>query len=349
MLIDSRARLGWVVVTVGLLTAALFALADALGFGYGGFGRVQSLGLVWGLIIVASGGLVVYRGPSESDVGLVPAFGVAVVMMLVASALMVRVTSRPAYQATAMFTVRVADPSLGVTPPENERRLDLEEERMIFGVQVARLAVSLAADLNNGEFTWYGPERIEAPVPFDWQMMLNSSEIETDADSNQIIVHFRADAPTVARVGANLLVEAYLQVRPQIRTRPSCFPIFSTQPCPLEPIVVESVTFVPSSSRIDIPDGADVMLFLLASILVVYLTWKWWPTSGIPSDFVLVPAVVVALVAGVFWGYLWLVALAFVVGLLSVSGPIARYPADNLPIERETGLGRLPTPPSPGD
>ncbi len=120
--------------------------------------------------------------------------------------------------------------------------------------------------------------RVEAPVPFDTRMILSSYRIETDADSNQMIVHFLADDPTVARVGANLMVEAYLQVRPQIQFPVGCQPSW---PCsPLDPITVESVTFAPAPSRNDIPDGADVLLFLAVSMMAVSLTWRWWPDQG---------------------------------------------------------------------
>jgi hypothetical protein len=208
----------------------------------------------------------------------VAAFGVAVVMMLVGVVLVVFVSFGPAYEATAVFTVGVDDPAFDGLHPEDRPRPDLEEERMIFGVRVANLAAFLAADLDTGEFTWYGPDRVEATVPIDADMILRGARIETDADNNQIIVHLLADDPTVARVGANLLVEAYRQVRPQIQFRPSCMgPQRSATPCPLEPIVVESVTFAPAPSRVDVPDGADVLLFVAVSLLAVYLTWTWWP------------------------------------------------------------------------
>jgi hypothetical protein len=48
---------------------AVFALADALGFGYDGFGLVQFLGVVAGLIVVAFGGLLLRRRPWVSRFG----------------------------------------------------------------------------------------------------------------------------------------------------------------------------------------------------------------------------------------------------------------------------------------
>jgi hypothetical protein len=47
----------------------VFALADALGFGYDGFGLVQSLGVVGGLIVVAFGALLLRRRPGAPRLG----------------------------------------------------------------------------------------------------------------------------------------------------------------------------------------------------------------------------------------------------------------------------------------
>ncbi len=60
MLKSWRVR-GWIVVIIGAITALAFALADALGFGYGGFGLVQALGLVWGLTVATTGSLMLHR------------------------------------------------------------------------------------------------------------------------------------------------------------------------------------------------------------------------------------------------------------------------------------------------
>ena len=70
MLKDSRDALGWMFVTVGVLTAAGLAVADLLWFGYGGLGFVQTLGLMWGLIVLALGGVLVYRSSSVPDIRL---------------------------------------------------------------------------------------------------------------------------------------------------------------------------------------------------------------------------------------------------------------------------------------
>lgn len=208
------------------------------------------------------------------------ALGVIGLALLIGVIFLVRVTSLPAYEATAELVVEFDYP---FAPSDDSGRLqdpkpDLEEERLIFASpRIASVAATLSADLDSGQFVWYEPDPLNAPLPFDTFTILNSNRIETDADSDRILVHFRADEPTVARVGANLVAEAYRQERPEITGRPSCMPPPRTAGCPpLDPVTV-SIAFAPTPNRIDRPDRADVVWFVLVSTVVAYITWRRWP------------------------------------------------------------------------
>jgi peptidoglycan/LPS O-acetylase OafA/YrhL len=56
-----RKRLGWALVALGAVLAALSALADALGYGDdGGFGWKQTTGVVVGAAVIVVGVALVY-------------------------------------------------------------------------------------------------------------------------------------------------------------------------------------------------------------------------------------------------------------------------------------------------
>jgi hypothetical protein len=193
----------------------------------------------------------------------VAVLGVAVVIMLVGAFLVVRVTSGPAYEAVAQIT-------LGI-PPDGP------------GIQTGELrppSAAFVAALNQevGEFL-ESPvvmERAEtllseAGVSFDVDASFVEKNLRTDvraidARLGLVEVKFRADDPDVARQGANAIVEAYRQLRSggefdgdwEITSR-------SLAPVP--------------SGRIDTLDSVAVSVFVLLSILAVYLTWKWWPDT----------------------------------------------------------------------
>jgi hypothetical protein len=197
----------------------------------------------------------------------VAVFGVSVLALLIGVTLVVNVTSGPAYEATAVFTVGVDDP---------DSRPDLAGEGGV--LQSPRIANDAAA-LDPEQFVWYQPDLDVAPA-IDSDLIQRNRRIETDAEADAISVHVVADEPAVAWVGANLVVEAYLRFRPEVGTSPACGGVPRMNCPPLEPSTVSSVSFasVPTS-RIDRPDPADVALYVLASVLAVYLTWRWWPTA----------------------------------------------------------------------
>jgi hypothetical protein len=198
----------------------------------------------------------------------VAVLGVSVLALLIGVMLVVRVISGPAYEATAVFTVGLDDPA---------SRPDLAEERLVF--TTPRIAHD-AASLDPAQFVWYQPAP-DGPPAIDRDLILGGLRIETNAERDEISVRLVADDPAVAWVGANLVVEAYRQLRPEVG-RPSCWgPYGRWADCPpLEQPTVTSISFasVPTS-RIDRPDFADVMLNVLGSMLAGYLTWRWWPTA----------------------------------------------------------------------
>jgi uncharacterized protein involved in exopolysaccharide biosynthesis len=197
---------------------------------------------------------------------------VSVLALFIGVILAVQVNSRPAYEATAEFRLGLDDPTA---------RPDLAEERLVFqSPRIAHDAEALASHLNSERFVWYQPDPDVAPA-IDSDLILRSLRIETNAERDEISIHFTADEPAVARVGANLVVEAYRQLRPEVG-RPSCWgPNGRWADCPpLEPPTVTSLSFAPTpTNRVDRPDPADVRLYVLGSMLAVFLTWRWWPTA----------------------------------------------------------------------
>ena len=230
--------------------------------------RGISLGAIAGVgVIVASVGMIWWATKSRPALPSkrVAVVGVSVLALLIGVILVVRVTSGPGYEATAVFTVGLDDPAT---------RPDLAEERLVF--TSPRIANDAAA-FDPEQFVWYQSD-LDAPA-IDSDLILRNLRIETDAARDEISVHLLADDPAGAWVGANLVVEAYLRFRPEVG-RPSCWgPNGHWTDCPpLETPTVTSIAFasVPTN-RIDRPDLADVGLFVLGSMLAVILIWRWWP------------------------------------------------------------------------
>ena len=251
----------------------------------------------------------------------VAAFAVAVVIALVGVILAVRVASRPAYEATAQMTLGIPNEWVGggirtgefVHPsPAEVASLNHEVHEVLESPLVAERAATLLT---------------EADSSFDVDAALIEKNYRAEGRSNSaghasVTVKYRADDPKAAREGANAIAEAYRQV--------TAF----ASPGDLEPDwQITSLSLAPTPIRSDTLDAADVWRFVLVSMLLVYLTWRWPDPRRQPerSDRLLHLAGVVSLVVGVFTGYIWLLASAFVIGVWSVSGRFARYLDDKLP------------------
>jgi hypothetical protein len=236
-----------------------------------------SLGVIAGVgVIIASVGMSWWATTSRTALPSkrVAVVGVSVLALLIGVILVARVTSGPAYEATAEIVIESAVSTFHNLPEDPA----LAEEVSIFGSpRVAGDAVSLAADLDSGAFAWYSPVPGEPSPTFDSWVLLNSYHVET-SPGGRIAIRFRAEQPEEAQVGANLVVEAYLRFRPQVHFSLGCPPGNWPGQCPpLDPIVA-SASFAPvPTNRINRPDLADVGLFVLSSMLAVLLTWRWWP------------------------------------------------------------------------
>jgi hypothetical protein len=257
----------------------------------------------------------------------VAAFGVTVVILLVGVFLVVRAASRPAYEATAEMTLGIPNEWVGggirtgemVRPrPAEVASLNHEVHEVLESPLVAERAATLLT---------------EADSSFDVDAALIEKNLRAEGRSDSaghasVTVKYRADDPDEAREGANAIGEAYRQV--------TAF----ASPGDLEPDwQITSLSLASTPIRSDTLNSDDVVRFLLASMLAVYLTWRWWPDlqrQAARSDRLLGLAGVVSLLVGVFTGYIWLLALAFALGVWSVSGLVARYLDDKLSTGRET-------------
>ncbi len=268
----------------------------------------------------------------------VAAFGVTVVILLVGVFLVVRVTSRPAYEATAEMRlewrseVGRSEDAIGNRSPPSPAFIDaLNREVLVLeSPQVAERAATLLS---------------EADPSLDVDAALIEKNLSTDVHAKRgpiglVEVRYRADDPHEAREGANAIVEAYRQVRAQDLSPDSTLGLTGGSLAPTP------------TRRADTLNTADVSRFLLVSILAVYLTWRWWPPNPRrhrPDRLVvgllvgLLVGLVVGLLVGLWVGrpgfllvglftvVIWLSALAFAIGVWSVCGPFARNFDDKLP------------------
>ena len=192
----------------------------------------------------------------------------------------------------------------------------------------------------------------EADPSLDVDGALIEKNLSTDVRAERgpiglVEVRYRADDPEVARLGANAIVEAYRQVRAQDLSPGSTLGITGGSLAPTP------------TRRADTRNTADVSWSVLVSILAVYLTWRWWPPNPRrhrPDRLVvgllvgLLVGLVVGLLVGLLVGlvvdrpgglliglftvFIWLSALAFAIGVWSVSGPFARNLDDKLPVSK---------------
>ncbi len=235
----------------------------------------------------------------------VTAFAVAVVIALVGVILAVRVASRPAYQATAQITLGFRSEGLGANPtgyrPPSRAfvaALNHEVDEVLESIVVVGRAAILLSEAASS---------VDDDGPFV------EKNFSTDVRASGLVeIKFRADDAEVARLGANAVVEAYRELGPG---------------APHGELLgreweITGVFLAPTPTRrADTLNTADVSWFLLASMLAVYLTWRWWPDlqqQAARSDRLLRLAGVVSLLVGVFTGYIWLLALAFALGVWSV-------------------------------
>lgn len=197
----------------------------------------------------------------------VAALGLTILILLVGVFLVLRVTSRPAYEATAEISLEIRIESIftlddgPISPPSPEFIAGVNRE--VDEVLESRLVAERAATLLS-----------QTGLSFDGDASFVKENLSTDvhvfeARSGFVEVRFRADDPEVARLGADAIVEAYRQVRS------------AAPPGELEgdwEIWSRSLARMPS--RIDTVNPRDVWVFMLMSMLAVYLTWKWWPDVG---------------------------------------------------------------------
>ncbi len=271
-------------------------------------------------------------GASRLPSRRVATLGVTVVIMLIGVILAVRVTSRPAYEATAEISVDLLQAGQLNARPQNTALLNQERE-VLESAEVAQLAASLMNDLSRGfpYSQWASPIDCEGCV-FDAEFVLANRGIAITKDpfSNEMEIRFRADDPNVAREGANAIVEAYRRVRSQDP--------FSVE-SPDVPIGITSLSLAPTpSSGFDTLDAGEVWRFVLVSMLAVYLTWRWWPDPRRhQSDRLSGLAAVVALLLGLFIEDPWFLIPLALAMIWAFSDLFARYLDDKLPIRRETG------------
>ena len=246
-------------------------------------------------------------------------FWLTVSIVVVGVILIVRSTSGPAYEATAKIVI-----GFEVDPPSELVELTLNEQRKVLeSAELAQLAASMAADLagpNPTEsFAWYASGSLSTDCP---SCGLDAASIEKnlrikigkDRDASQISVMFRADDAAVARVGANVVAEAYRRI------------LVGTD------LGIASGSLASTPRRIDAVEWHDVGWFVLGSILVMYFTWAWWPGTRRQYerpdhvDRLLGIVGVVVLLFGLFTETYWLMlGLLFAVGLWSVGSLLGRY------------------------
>jgi hypothetical protein len=246
-------------------------------------------------------------------------FWLTISIVVVGVILVVQTTSGPAYEATAKIVIGFEG-----DPPPDLVELTLNEQRKVLeSAELAQLAASMVADLagpNPTEsFAWYASGSLSTDCP---SCGLDAASIEKnlrikigkDRDASQISVMFRADDPAVARVGANVVAEAYRRI------------LDGTD------LGIASGSLAPTPVRMDAVEWRDVGRFVLASMLVVYFTWAWWPGARRQYerpdhvDRLLGIVGVVVLLVGLLADAYWLMlGLLFAVGLWSVGSLLGRY------------------------
>lgn len=202
----------------------------------------------------------------------VAVLSLTVVLMLIGVIFVVRAASRPAYEATAIIGFDIPRDTTPIRYVYDPRPSPTEVARdLLESAEVAQLASSMVADIEGatrrGPFAWYEPGSLSTDCPscgLDAASFEKNLRIENGKDRNasQIFVVFGAHDPVVARVGANLVVEAYMQVAATREDAPA--------------VSFGSLAALPTR-RADALAWGDVLWFLLVSILAVFLTWRWWP------------------------------------------------------------------------
>ncbi len=230
-------------------------------------------------------------------------------IVVVGVILVVQTNSGPAYEATAELVIGFE----GDPPPD--------QVEILRGSAVAAEAESLidlwaSTDpeaLGDDWPAWLDQQTI-AGVSISSNEFLNQTSVSSSRESNQIKVSFTADTAERARLGANSIVEAYRRI------------FVGTD------LGITSGSLAPTPIRSDTLDAADVWVFLLGSILVMYFTWAWWPGTRRQYerpdhvDRLLGIVGVVVLLFGLFTGTYWLMlGLLFAVGLWSVGSLLGRY------------------------
>jgi uncharacterized protein involved in exopolysaccharide biosynthesis len=205
----------------------------------------------------------------------VAAFGVTGLILLVGVILLVRIASRPAFEAAAEMVLEEPRPRALFAPeqdfpPPNNALLDRERE-VLESTEVAQLASALLTGDAHVDSLLAGHSRITGAPPIDCQgcvfdaaLVERSLKVEIPMDSNQVKVRFRADDPAVAREGANAVVYAYVQVRSQDPSIQFGVDVG---------ITALSLAQTPTR-RADRPSGSAVVGFLIVASMPVLVPWS---------------------------------------------------------------------------
>ncbi len=192
------------------------------------------------------------------------AFGVSLLILLVGAALLVRVVSRPGYEAIAEMVIEEPRARQLFGYPEEPNTVLLNQEREVLeSAAVTQLAASF---LNGGSGVSpigdFPPIDCEGCV-FDAALVESRLTIEIPKDSNQVQVRFRADDPMVARAGANAIVYAYMHLRSQEASVEVGVDVG---------ITAVSLALTPDR-RADRPAGLAVLGFLIAATVPLIVPW----------------------------------------------------------------------------